>query len=315
MNPPTREKGKDKRQSKLTFDKEGNVKTKKPQREIHKQCAQVVNGNIVNSNAKYKHSRGTFGLFYKKHSSYANVPKEKKGLNYLIYKLQFGIKQTNQTVTNRGMNSNIKWRINHKVWSARRHKWKKQFLDWRKVNGYTLTEGGLQGKCRTPWMECQWKAPPEPRKGQGKKKVLPRTRHQVQKDNYEKYGSSPLEKTYHDSIVDNIITFEHINVNGLSAKENLVEVKHLLKTMQGINAGVVSVNEHTLDTTQPQLMKKIKDISKQVDPYMKLEMASCNSETAEKFWKPGGGNGRRIWKMGESDLRTGIRSIGALELD
>ena len=48
------------------------------------------------------------------------------------------------------------------------------------------------------------------------------------------------------------------------------------------------MNKHTLDTTQPQLMKKIMETSKSVDPYMKIEMASCDFETAENHWKPGG---------------------------
>ena len=88
MKKPTekkRNKGKEKRQSKLTFGIDGTVKIHEPQREIHVNCEQVDNENIIKNNRKTKHSRGTFGLFYRNHYTYDNVCRERRGLNYLIY--------------------------------------------------------------------------------------------------------------------------------------------------------------------------------------------------------------------------------------
>ena len=82
----------------------------------------------------------------------------------------------------------------------------------------------------------------------------------VQKANPTRYGSTPMGKVYEDEAVEIIIFFEHINVDGLHTWVKLVEVKHMLGVLKGMEAGVVSVNEHTLDTTHLQLMEDIKNI-------------------------------------------------------
>ena len=198
-----------------------------------------------------------------------------------------GILSNTQILPNKQLTTDKTGRTNN-TQKARRKKWKRKFVNWKSTHGYSQSDGGTKDGSRIPWMECKWKAPPETRKGVGKKKVFMKTWNQVQKDNQNQYGSKPLERTYSPSVIDNIISFEHINANGLNTKDNFVEIQHFLRTLQGINAGVFSVNEHTLDTTQPLLMKRIMETTKSVDPYMKVEMASCRFETAHNHWKPGG---------------------------
>ena len=85
-----------------------------------------------------------------------------------------------------------------------------------------------------------------------------------------------------------MISFEHINVNGLSTKNDMYEIDEVLGTLKDMEAGVFSLNEHTLNTAKPTVMKKLWESSRRIDPYAKLSVASCTKDKSDSTWKPGG---------------------------
>ena len=100
-------------------------------------------------------------------------------------------------------------------------------------------------------------------------------------------------------MIKDIVSFEHININGLSTAGGMEEVEQLFETMDHMEAGVFSICEHTLDITQRALMQKVTTGSKRVNKYTKIEMASCMTETSDSYWKPGGSNGWGIRQVGQ----------------
>ena len=61
----------------------------------------------------------------------------------------------------------------------------------------------------------------------------------------------------------------------------------MLGALYHLEAGMFSINEHTLDTTQRALWQKVQEAKQLVDPFSKLEAASCLEEESDNFWKPG----------------------------
>ena len=77
-----------------------------------------------------------------------------------------------------------------------------------------------------------------------------------------------------------------------------------------MEAGFFSVNEHTLDTTQPKLRKQIFDSSKGIDKYGKIEVGSSMFDTADSHWKPGGTMIGVSGKWASRVIRQGSDSMG-----
>ena len=121
MSPLKGKAGNDKRQRTITFDPNGTIKINTPQRDLFKNSEHVVNGDLRKKNEKNKNSKGTFGLFYKKYYTYVNVPKERKGLNYLLYRRQFCKNKINkQIIISRQSILHSVSRRNHTSWDKRR---------------------------------------------------------------------------------------------------------------------------------------------------------------------------------------------------
>ena len=68
-------------------------------------------------------------------------------------------------------------------------------------------------------------------------------------------------------MINDIVSFEHINVNGVSTKQNFFEMEQLMNTMEQMGAGVMSFNEHKLDTTNPGLRRRVKEVIKSGPTY------------------------------------------------
>ena len=199
-----------------------------------------------------------------------------RGFNYYLYKKKF-CKQIKWDITRQRRwefsqeSSSLQQQGDQESWQTYRRQQQQKFRTWKQ--GYVQNhKGTMENKVnsRILWMECIWKEIPVKRKRKGEKMIYSKTRKRVQEANLNKYGSRPLGKVYDSEMIDNIISFEHINVDGLNTRDNLIEIQHLLGTLKGMETGVFSVNEHTLDTTQPQLMKDIRDRCKEVDPLLKL---------------------------------------------
>ena len=119
------------------------------------------------------------------------------------------------------------------------------------------------------------------------KKVTEKAQKQVRKLNKGVALTRPTEE-FRREVGNDIITFEHLNVNGINTKGGFTELDHVMRVFQCMEAGVVSINEHTLDTTKPRLMKKVAEVLNAVDKYARHELSSnlhCQSDTN---WKPGG---------------------------
>ena len=87
---------------------------------------------------------------------------------------------------------------------------------------------------------------------------------------------------------EEVVTFEHFNVNGITAQDNYVELDHVIRTMNNMGAGMYSINEHKLDTTQQGVRSVISDTIEKIDKHTKFMTASNEDMTVEKTWKPGG---------------------------
>jgi len=86
----------------------------------------------------------------------------------------------------------------------------------------------------------------------------------------------------------NIISFEHININGINPHEKVSELNNTMGIIERMEAGVFSVVETQWNTTNPQFYKFIKQIINKKDKFAKVEFSSNLDEKYEKTWKPGG---------------------------
>ena len=87
---------------------------------------------------------------------------------------------------------------------------------------------------------------------------------------------------------ENIISFEHINVNGINPHDDFIELQNTMGILQKMEAGVFSMVETKWDTTSPSFCRYIKETIKKTDEYAKIELGSNNDEFFETSWKPGG---------------------------
>ena len=87
----------------------------------------------------------------------------------------------------------------------------------------------------------------------------------------------------------NLISFEHINVNGINPHGDFIELQNSMGILNKMEAGVYIMVETKWDTTSPSFCKYITETIKQSDAYAKIEMGSNQDEFFESSWKPGGG--------------------------
>ncbi len=87
---------------------------------------------------------------------------------------------------------------------------------------------------------------------------------------------------------DEVITFEHININGINPHDEFVELKNTMGILEKMETGIYIIVETQWDTTSPVYSKYIKDIIKREDKYAHIETLSNMDEKFESAWKPGG---------------------------
>ena len=87
---------------------------------------------------------------------------------------------------------------------------------------------------------------------------------------------------------DEIISFEHINVNGINPHDEFVELTDTMGILEKMEAGVYNIVGTQWDTTSSVFSKFIKDTIKREDKYAHIETSSNMDEEFESSWKPGG---------------------------
>ena len=85
-----------------------------------------------------------------------------------------------------------------------------------------------------------------------------------------------------------IISFEHVNINGINSHDNFVELSNTMGIIETMETGVFSVVETQWDTTCPKFYTMIKQKIKAKDTYAKVSFASNLDEEYLTSWKPGG---------------------------
>ena len=78
---------------------------------------------------------------------------------------------------------------------------------------------------------------------------------------------------------EEIISFEHINVNGVNAHDDFVELSNCMGILENMEAGVYSIVETQWDTTCPKFCKYIKETMKKKDKYVKAAFSSYMDES------------------------------------
>ena len=87
---------------------------------------------------------------------------------------------------------------------------------------------------------------------------------------------------------ENILSFEHINVNGIRPHDEFVELQNTMGILESKEASVYTLVETQWDTSCPSLSRYINETIKKEDTYAKVEVASNQDEHFELSWKPGG---------------------------
>ena len=87
---------------------------------------------------------------------------------------------------------------------------------------------------------------------------------------------------------DEIISFEHININGISSHDSFIELSNTMGILEQMEAGVYNVVETQWDTTCPKFCKMIQETMKQKDKYVKATFSSNMDDSYLTSWKAGG---------------------------
>jgi len=114
-----------------------------------------------------------------------------------------------------------------------------------------------------------------------------RREQQVEKANL----GSPPTRTPRQRLggkAEDVISFEHINVNGINSHDQFVELTNTMGILDNMEAGVYSLVETQWDTTCPTFCKRIRQTILGKDKYAKVSFASNMDETFLTSWKPGG---------------------------
>ena len=69
---------------------------------------------------------------------------------------------------------------------------------------------------------------------------------------------------------NDIVSFEHINVNKINPHSQFVELTHTMEALEKMVAGFFIINETKWDTTCPKFSKKIRQTIKARDAYVKV---------------------------------------------
>ena len=282
---------------KRTSRQKGNVKGKRKKRSgksqaIENQGSQVNHSENVDTN----YSKGKIDRKSLTYYTSNNVIRTTVGNKYLLYKkvryAQAHGGASSNTMGNEHREHNrqmnlTKEREPRSFWE-RRDNLKNQYRKWREVDG----ESGWTPYCGRVWglagKICTANISHPSKQTKHRATIGKATASRVKAANANTYSSAKPSQI-HQSIGDeNIFSLEHINVNGLSTRNGMVEVENFFGIMQDMEASVFGVAEHTLDVAQPVVKKLVRDTSKKVDKYAKLEMGTCSTETAEYHWKPGG---------------------------
>ena len=86
------------------------------------------------------------------------------------------------------------------------------------------------------------------------------------------------------------VRFVHLNANGITTKNEYVEWESLLHGLHDIQADVFCTNETNIDTRQSLVQFKVRDIAKQKDRHLHINMTSSKQTPLKRdsFFKPGG---------------------------
>ena len=68
------------------------------------------------------------------------------------------------------------------------------------------------------------------------------SKQKVMLANIASIPSKPLQSTY-GTTTEGVISFEHINVNGINPHNNFVELTHIMGSLEAMGASVYSINE------------------------------------------------------------------------
>jgi len=101
-------------------------------------------------------------------------------------------------------------------------------------------------------------------------------------------GGSPPSRSPSQCLgveTEEIISFEHINVNSTNAHDNFVELCNAMGILENMEAGVYSVVETQWDTTCPIFCKFIQEKMKEKDKYVKALFSSNMDESYLTSWK------------------------------
>ena len=94
----------------------------------------------------------------------------------------------------------------------------------------------------------------------------------------------------HEESGSNYIRIMHLNANGITTKNEFVEWEMLLQSLHESQVDVFCINETNVDTRQSIVQFKVRDLAKQKDRHMYLNMSSSKQTPLkrESYSKPGG---------------------------
>ena len=84
-----------------------------------------------------------------------------------------------------------------------------------------------------------------------------------------------------------IISFEHGNINCINAHDSFVELSNTMGILDSMEAGVFIVVKTQWNTTCPKFCTMIKQTIKAKDTYAKISFSSNMDEEYLTTWKPG----------------------------
>ena len=79
----------------------------------------------------------------------------------------------------------------------------------------------------------------------------------------------------------------HLNTGGVNPGNSYVEYKMLLNNMQQTYSDIYSINEHCLDTSQPQIKRELYDAGKSANKFS-TQIFGTSDEVFPKKYNPGG---------------------------
>ena len=109
-------------------------------------------------------------------------------------------------------------------------------------------------------------------------------RHQ---DHTKDNTREPQQETSVPPSAKGYIRFLHLNTGGIHPKEGYAEYRVLLNNITLTQADVYGINEHFLDTSQPQIKRDLHDAGKAINKYS-TQIFGTSDEPFPNKYKPGG---------------------------